>query len=64
MTGILLIDYGATFHNLDGVVGESLIFENIDPRMMYHEGLLMCLFAFIIALFINGLYLDNEIKKR
>lgn len=46
-TGIMLMDYGATFKDVG--FGQSLVFERIEPRVIYHSGLLMALGSFLIV---------------
>ncbi|VVB61554.1 Uncharacterised protein [uncultured archaeon] len=44
--GMLLIDYGASLKGTDGY-GQSLAFERVDPRIMYHEGIIFVLGSFL-----------------
>ncbi len=44
--GLLLIDYGASLKGTDGY-GQSLAFERVDPRVMYHEGIIFVLGSFL-----------------
>jgi hypothetical protein len=58
--GLMLMDYGATFKDLKGIVGQSLIFENIEPRVLYHSGLLLVTCSFMILIVLCAYYLSWE----
>jgi hypothetical protein len=46
--GLMLVDYGATFKDMRGIVAfQSLAFDNIDPRVTYHSGILLVVSAFL-----------------
>ena len=47
MTAISAIDIGATMYNL-GLRGENLFFVNVEPRIIYHAGLLISTLCFLI----------------
>jgi hypothetical protein len=51
--GLMLMDYGATFKNI-GFVGESLVFKNIEPRVIYHTGLVMCLVSYLMLVILSA----------
>jgi hypothetical protein len=50
----MLMDYGATFKDLKGIAGQSLIFENIEP------GLLFSTLSFMILTTMCAHYLYKE----
>jgi hypothetical protein len=56
----MLMDYGATFKDLKGIAGQSLIFENIEPRVLYHSGLLFSTLSFMILTTMCAHYLYKE----
>jgi len=56
--GLMMIDYGATFKDLK-VVGQSLVFENIEPRIMYHLGLLLVTGSFMLLTALCAYYLSR-----
>jgi len=56
--GTLLIDYGATLQN--GCVFQTLLLDKIEPRVVYHLGLLMVFGSFFVVTLIS----INEILKR
>jgi hypothetical protein len=46
--GLMLIDYGVSFKDMRGIVAfQSLIFDNIDPRVTYHSGIMLVVSAFL-----------------
>jgi hypothetical protein len=46
--GLLLMDYGASFKDMRGIVAfQSLAFDDIDPRVTYHGGLTLVILAFL-----------------
>jgi hypothetical protein len=46
--GIMLMDYGASFKDMRGIVAfQSLAFDDIDPRVTYHGGLTLVILAFL-----------------
>ena len=45
--GLLLIDYGATFKD-SRIVMQSLLFEEISPRITYHTGIIIIIAVFLI----------------
>ena len=57
--GLMLMDYGATFKDLP-VIGQSLLFERIEPRVMYHSGLLLAAFSFMVLTILSAYYLSQE----
>lgn len=63
--GVMLIDYGASFKcfkecNIGNVTFESLILRNIEPRVVYHLGLIFVLLSFLILQFIYSYELIKE----
>jgi hypothetical protein len=54
--GLMLMDYGATFK--EKMIGQSLIFENIEPRIMYHLGLLLVTGSFMLLTMLCAYYLS------
>jgi hypothetical protein len=56
--GLMLMDYGASF-KCNGI-GQSLIFERVEPRVMYHSGLLMTIASFLILVVLCAYYLSGE----
>jgi hypothetical protein len=54
----MLIDYGASFKDIG--YGQSLIFERIEPRVMYHSGLLLVTCSFLILTLLCAHYLLIE----
>lgn len=46
--GLTLMDYGASFKDMRGIVAfQSLAFDDIDPRVTYHGGLTLVILAFL-----------------
>jgi len=58
--GIMLVDYGCTLQNNAGIVFESLFLTNQSPRIVYHEGLLLIIFSFVLMIF----SLIHEVTKK
>jgi hypothetical protein len=46
-TGLMLMDYGATFKDTEAY-GQSLVFERIEPRTIYHTGMLLVIGSFFV----------------
>lgn len=59
--GLMLMDYGASAKGTDGS-GMSLVFEKIDPRVMYHEGLLLVLASFLFMTSLVAIELKEKLK--
>lgn len=47
--GLMLIDYGASFKGVDQIAFQSLLFESIDARIVYHLGVLMVFYSCLIS---------------
>jgi len=49
MIGLWAIDMGASLKNLQNgnVVAESLLFTNVEPRVIYHAGIILIVGAFM-----------------
>jgi len=62
--GLMFMDYGATFKDLKWIVGQSLIFENIEPRVMYHSGLLLVTCSFLILTLLCAHLLIEKCGKK
>lgn len=45
--GIMLVDYGASF-KCDNILFEGLVLKNVEPRVVYHFGLVLIIFSFLI----------------
>jgi len=56
--GLMLMDYGATFKDVG--YAQSLIFERIEPRVVYHSGLLLVTCSFLILTLLCAHYLLIE----
>jgi hypothetical protein len=56
--GLMLMDYGATFKDVGYC--QSLIFERIEPRVVYHSGLLLVTCSFLILTLLCAHYLLIE----
>ena len=56
MIGLMLIDYGATFKDANAYF-QSLLFGRIEPRIVYHFGVILVLTTF----FISQIIIVNEI---
>jgi len=70
--GLLLMDYGASLNNIKGqikgeIYGQSLVFSRVEPRIMYHTGLVLCLASFLSLelLFVNEICRETrtEVEK-
>jgi hypothetical protein len=59
--GIMLMDYGATFNNIG--FGQSLMFDRIEPRVMYHSGVVLCYSSFLTISFLC-LYLMKSLPRQ
>lgn len=61
--GMMLIDYGITFKCLCSDVkfyAQTLLFEKIEARVVYHLGIILILFSFLV---LEALYINEVVKN-
>jgi len=52
LIGMFAIDNTFSYMNIKGVVGQSLIFKAMSPRVVYHSGVLLAIVSFLSEFFI------------
>jgi hypothetical protein len=57
--GLMQMDYGATFKETGGY-GQSLLFSRVEPREIYHSGLIIVSATFFILTMLCAYYLSGE----
>jgi hypothetical protein len=59
--GFMFVDYGASAKGLD-IAGQSLVFNFVEPRILYHTGLFLMTASFFVLLVLCAYYLSMERK--